>query len=138
YAVMEAALRYHLWFWRNPIVAIAFYMAVTVHLSLGLWALYQRRHFRYTVPEMTQLLLGLSIPLLIMVHFIGVRLPGFLYGREPHYANVLIGYWANRPYMDVVQYALLLVAWTHACIGIYFWVRLKPIFNRAAPFLLAV
>ena len=138
YAAMEAGLKYHLWFWRNPVVAVIFYIAVTVHLSLGLWALYQRRHFRYTVAEITQLLLGLSIPMLIMIHFISVRLPGFLYGREPHYATVLIAYWLNRPYMDVVQYTLLLVAWTHACIGIYFWLRLKPLFKWAAPFLLAV
>ena len=135
---MTAALQYHLWWWRNPLVAVILYTAVTVHLSLGLWALYQRRQFRYTVAEISQLLLGLSIPLLIMVHFIGVRLTSTLFGREPHYSNLFIAYWINRPYMEWVQFTLLLVAWTHACIGIYFWLRLKPFFKWAAPFLLAV
>jgi adenylate cyclase len=37
-----------------------------------------------------------------------------------------------------VQFLLLTVAWTHACIGLYFWLRLKPFFKWAAPFLLAV
>ena len=32
---------------------------------------------------------------------------------------------------------LLLIAWVHGCIGIYFWLRLKPFFTRAAPYLLA-
>ena len=32
---------------------------------------------------------------------------------------------------------LLIVAWVHGCIGIYFWLRLKPFFIRAAPYLLA-
>ena len=30
------------------------------------------------------------------------------------------------------------MAWTHACIGLYFWLRLKPFFKWAAPFLLAL
>jgi len=33
---------------------------------------------------------------------------------------------------------LLTVAWVHACIGLYFWLRLKPFFKWAAPFLLAI
>jgi adenylate cyclase len=32
---------------------------------------------------------------------------------------------------------LLIIAWIHGCIGIYFWLRLKPFFTRAAPYLLA-
>jgi adenylate cyclase len=40
--------------------------------------------------------------------------------------------------MFVVQFALLTVAWTHACIGLYFWLRLKPFFRWAWPFLFAV
>jgi len=30
------------------------------------------------------------------------------------------------------------VAWIHGCIGLYFWLRLKPFFKWAAPFLLAI
>jgi adenylate cyclase len=40
--------------------------------------------------------------------------------------------------MIFVQFALLTVAWTHACIGLYFWLRMKPFFKWAAPLLLAV
>jgi adenylate cyclase len=40
--------------------------------------------------------------------------------------------------MIAVQFALLLVAWTHACIGLYFWLRLKPFFKWAGPILLAI
>jgi len=39
--------------------------AATIHFGLGLWALYQRRHFQaYSAIEATQLVFGLSIPLL--------------------------------------------------------------------------
>src|SRR5258706_7480392 len=139
YDTMEAWLRFHVWWWRIPIVNFALYAAATTHLSLGLWALYQRRHFRYTVIEITQLLLGLSIPLLIASHFGIMRLGGLLFGRAaPPYAGTLFAYWVNRTYMVGVQFLLLTVAWTHACIGLYFWLRLKPFFKWAAPFLLAI
>ena len=39
--------------------------------------------------------------------------------------------------MQWVQFALLIVAWVHGCIGLYFWLRLKRFFARAAPYLLA-
>jgi adenylate cyclase len=139
YDTMEAWLRFHVWWWRIPIVNFTLYAAATTHFLLGLWALYQRRHFRYTVIEITQLVFGLSIPLLIASHFGVVRLGGLLYGRDPPiYAAPLLAYWVSRPYMISVQFVLLTVAWAHACIGLYFWLRLKPFFKWAAPFLLAI
>ena len=138
YATMEAWLRFHVWWWRIPIVNYTLYAAATIHFFLGLWALYQRRHFRYTAIEITQLIFGLSIPLLMAAHF-GVRLSGVMFDRlPPNYATPLFGYWVNRPYMIAVQFTLLTVAWIHACIGLYFWLRLKPFFRWAGPFLLAI
>jgi adenylate cyclase len=139
YDTMEAWLRFHVWWWRIPIVNFTLYAAATNHFMLGLWALYQRRHFRYTLVEITQLVFGLSIPLLVASHFGIVRLGGLLFGRDPPiYAAPLLAYWVARPYMIGVQFLLLTVAWTHACIGLYFWLRLKPFFKWAAPFLLAI
>jgi adenylate cyclase len=137
HAAMEAGLQYHLWWWRTPVVALVLYTAASTHLSLGFWALYQRRHFRYTAAEVAQLVLGLSIPLLLVIHFSGVRLSGTLFDRIPNYATPLYGYWVTRPHMPWLQFTVLIVAWTHACIGLYFWLRLKPFFRWAAPFLLA-
>jgi adenylate cyclase len=139
YDAMEAWLRFHVWWWRIPIVNFTLYAAVTTHFLLGLWALYQRRHFRYTVVEITQLVFGLSIPLLIASHLGIARLGGLLFERDPpNYVGVLLAYWVNRPYMIGVQFLLLTVAWTHACIGLYFWLRLKPFFKWAGPYLLAI
>lgn len=139
YDIMEAWLRFHVWWWRIPVVNFALYAAATTHFLLGLWALYQRRHFRYTIVEVTQLVFGLSIPLLIASHLGIVRLGGLLFGRDPPiYASPLLAYWVARPYMVGVQFLVLTIAWTHACIGLYFWLRLKPFFKWAAPFLLAI
>jgi adenylate cyclase len=128
-------LNIHVWWWRIPIVNNTLYTAATIHFSLGLWALYQRRHFRYTLTEITQLVLGLSIPLWLCIHFGGVRVSGWMYGIPPvPYQNPLFNYWVLRPHMIAVQFTLLTIAWTHACIGLYFWLRLKPFFKWAWPF----
>ncbi|MEA3026097.1 MAG: adenylate cyclase [Alphaproteobacteria bacterium] len=139
YGAMDWWWYLHVWWWRIPIVNFTLYAAAATHLSLGLWALYQRRHFRYTAAEIIQLVLGLSIPLLLADHFGAVRLSGVIFGRDPnHYATPLFGYWNNRQHMIAVQFVLLTVAWTHGCIGLYFWLRLKPFFKWAAPILLAI
>lgn len=137
YAVMEAGLDYHMGFWRYPPVAAVFLTAGLVHWGLGLWALYERRAFRYPRVEVTQLALGVSIPFLLAVHFVGGRMQAPLFGRDIHYAQVLIAYWINRPWQHWLQYALLAVAWTHGCIGLYYWLRLRRWFAAAAPYLLA-
>ena len=33
--------------------------------------------------------------------------------------------------------AVMTIAWVHGCIGLYFWLRMKAFYKRAAPFLLA-
>ena len=137
YAAMEEGLEYHMQFWRYPLVAAVFYTAAIVHWMLGLWALYRRRQFRYKGPELTQLFLGLSIPFLIVIHLVYVRVTSALFERDVYYAGVFYAFWVSRPYMHWVQFALLIVAWTHGCIGLYFWLRLKGFFRRATPYLLA-
>ena len=124
--------------WRIPIVNATLYASAVVHFSLGLWALYQRRHFRYTAAEITQLVLGLSIPLLLCIHFGAVRVSTMFGHPILNYATPLFAYWVLRPHMIAVQFVLLTVAWTHACIGLYFWLRMKPLFKWTWPFLFAV
>lgn len=139
FATMEAWLQWHLWWWRIPVVNDTLYAAAATHFSLGLWALYQRRHFRYTIAEITQLLLGLSIPLWLASHFGAERVVGWVFGRVPTtYVAPLLAYFVTRPHMIAVQFILLTVAWTHACIGLYFWLRLKPFFKWAWPIFFAI
>jgi adenylate cyclase len=139
FALMDWWWYVHVWWWRIPIVNTALYAAAITHMSLGLWALYQRRHFRYTAAEITQLALGLSIPLLLGTHFGAVRVAGWVLGRgAPHYPGPLFSYWGPRPQMIAVQFILLTVAWTHASIGLYFWLRMKPLFKWAWPFFFAI
>ncbi|GLR91568.1 adenylate/guanylate cyclase domain-containing protein [Bradyrhizobium iriomotense] len=134
---MQAGVYYHVLFWQFLPVTIAFYTAALVHAGLGVFALYQRRQFRWKTVEPLQLVLGLSIPALVMAHLIGVRLAETLYGHEKLYPQELYLFFVASSARLWQMTILLVVAWVHGCIGLYFWLRMKPFFQRAAPWLLS-
>ena len=137
---MEAlawGVHYHVLFWQFLPVAIVFYTAVLVHSGLGIWALYERRQFRWKAMEPLQLVLGLSIPALVAAHVIGVKLGQMLYGQTKLYPQLFYAYWVVRSYRIWLMLAVLVIAWIHGSIGLYFWLRMKSFFKRAAPYLLA-
>jgi adenylate cyclase len=134
---LAAGVHYHVLFWRFLPVAIVLYTAALVHSGLGIWALYQRREFRWKAIEPLQLVLGLSIPMLIISHIVGVRLGQALFDHEKLYPQELFAFWVAYPYRIWLMSAVLIIAWVHGCIGLYFWLRMKAFFKRAAPFLLA-
>ena len=136
-AALAKGLHYHILFWRFPPVAIVFYGAALVHSGLGIWALYQRRQFHWRAIEPLQLVLGLSIPALIIAHIVGARLGQSLFAHEKFYPQELYSFWVARPYRAWLMPAVLVIAWVHGSIGLYFWLRMKALFKRAAPFLLA-
>jgi adenylate cyclase len=134
---LAVGVYYHKAFWQFLPVAITFYTAALVHAGLGIWALYERREFRWKAIEPLQLVLGLSIPALVVTHIVGVRLGQTLFGHEKLYPQVFFAYWIVWPYKLWLMLAVLIIAWIHGCIGLYFWLRMKAFYRRAAPFLLA-
>ena len=134
---LAAGVYYHVLFWRFPPVAIVFYGAALAHTGLGIWALYKRREFRWKAIEPLQLVLGLSIPVLIISHIVGVRLGQSLFDHEKLYPQELYAFWVARPARIWLMSLVLIIAWVHGCIGLHFWLRMKGFYKRAAPFLLA-
>ncbi|WP_376711709.1 adenylate/guanylate cyclase domain-containing protein [Bradyrhizobium altum] len=134
---MAIGVHYHTEFWQFLPIAIVFYGSCLVHTGLGIWALYQRREFHWKAIEPLQLVLGLSIPVFITIHIVGVRLGQTLYGHEKLYPQELYTFFIASPVRLWLMFAVLLIAWVHGCIGLYFWLRLRAFFRWAAPFLLA-
>ncbi len=128
---------YHMKFWQFLPVAILFYSACLVHAALGIWALYQRREFRWKAIEPLQLVLGLSIPMLIIAHIVGVRLGQTLFAHHKLYPQEFYLFFIASETRLWMMLAVLVIAWVHGCIGLYFWLRMRSFFKRAAPFLLA-
>jgi adenylate cyclase len=134
---MEVGVYYHTLFWQFLPVAVLFYTAALVHAGLGVFALYQRRQFRWKTMEPLQLVLGLSIPALIMAHIVGVRLAQTLFGHEKLYPQELYVFFVASSGLLWLMLSVSIIAWVHGCIGLYFWLRMKSFFKRAAPYLLS-
>ena len=135
---MEAGREWFLALWRNPLSTALLYGSLLTHFTLALYALYQRRHLRIPFWEALQLTLGLCIPLLLAVHFVGTRMAYEWYGVEDLYAKTVLTLWRQNPVNGLRQASLVLIAWTHGCIGLYFWLRLRPWYPRYAAALYAL
>src|SRR5712675_1687226 len=134
---LATGVRYHTAFWKSLPIATVFYTAAAAHAGLGICALYQRRQFHWKAIEPIQLVLGLSIPALIITHLAGVRIDDLLFQHQKLYPQVFYSYWIICPYKMWLMFIVLIVSWVHGCIGLYFWLRMKAFFETAAPFLLA-
>lgn len=131
-AAMEQGRLYFMAVWRQPLAMVTLYAALLIHLSLGLWSLYRRRPL-LRVPrwELAQMLLGLTIPFLLVGHVVDTHLAFLAAGVDDTYAHILLILWRDRPWGALAQTGLLLVAWTHAMIGMHYWLRLKPWYPAA-------
>lgn len=128
---------YHTMIWQFLPISVLLYAAAAIHAGLGIWALYERRQFRWKAVEPLQLVLGLSIPVLIIGHVVSVRLGYTLFAQEKLYPQVLYAYWVVRPSQMWLMYLVVVTSWVHGCIGLHFWLRMTSWFRRAAPYLLA-
>src|SRR3984957_12975429 len=135
---MESGLAIQKLIWQSVAGATILYASLLTHMSLGFWALYERRRFRWTRLEATQLVLGLSIPFLLANHVIGTRVALSEFGLEKGYAQELANLWAGNPLLGALQAILLLVVWLHGCLGIHFWLRLKSFYPRVKELLLSI
>ncbi len=134
-SAIAAGRQWFLAFWRFPLCTIALYGAVLIHFVLALWAVFQRRRLLdISAPEALQLLLGLSIIPLLTEHAIGTRLANAEFGLHDSYVYVLLSIWYRHPREAIEQSLAVLAAWTHGCIGLYFWSRLKPWFPALQPY----
>ena len=136
-AAMERGLALQKAVWQSAPGAILLYGALLTHMSLGFWALYERRQFRWTRMEATQLALGLCIPFLLTDHVFGTRVSLSLFGTEKGYAEELVKFFVRSPFSGFLQATLLLIVWIYGCIGVYFWLSLKPGFPRVKNLLLS-
>ena len=110
---MESGLAIQKLIWQSLAGATILYVSLLTHMSLGFWALYERRRFRWTRLEAAQLVLGLSIPFLLTNHVIGTRVALSQFGLEKGYAQLLANFWVFAPLLGALQAILLLIVWIH-------------------------
>ena len=129
-----------LWFlalWRNPIGESLLFGALLAHWLLGLWLLYRRRTLRMPAWEATQIVFGLAVPPLLVNHLIGTRIANAMFGIQDLYTRVVFSFWVMDPWALLRQTSLFTIAWAHGCIGLHFWLRLRPLYRRLFPVILS-
>jgi adenylate cyclase len=133
-----AALYILMYPWRTAIGTAILASALLVHYLNALWSIYVRRSLCLSRWELWQLGLGLCIPLLLMLHVTSTRIAESLLGVTSHYSSVLIVQWLLSPWLGVLQATAVLTVWTHACLGIHFWLRTKAWYARWRPVLIGL
>jgi adenylate cyclase len=117
--------------WPGTVILLG---ALLTHVGLALYKLAGRATLRLPRWELTQLLLGLSIPFLLFPHIVNTRIAHVFFGVNDIYVYELARLW---PASAITQSLLLVIVWVHGCIGIHFWLRLYAPYRRAMPLLLA-
>ncbi len=134
---LEAGRLAFLLLWRNPPMTLLLYGALAGHIGLALRSLYRRRRLRMPAWEATQLILGLAIPPLLVLHILGTRFAHEVLGVDDSYVYVILAIFVFSPILGLKQAAVLLVAWLHACVGLHFWLRIRPWYAAAQPYAFA-
>ncbi len=119
-----------LWLWRNPFAEALLLLALLLHLLLAGVSLYSRRNLlRLPSWQLAQLTLGLLIPPLLFLHLLGTTVAAQRFGTLDSYEYVLL-VMRSASWGFLQQVLVLLVAWFHGALGLWFWLRLKPGFAR--------
>src|SRR6266446_3370676 len=136
---MEDVLWYIFRIWTNRPAQLLLYGSFLVHYALALYALWQRRTLRLRPSELSQIVLGLGIPLLLVRHVVATRISdSFFHTDIGYYAYLLWVYFVRSPDYGLMQMLVLVIAWGHAMIGLHFWLRVRPWYARLQPTALVV
>ncbi|MEM7254138.1 MAG: 2Fe-2S iron-sulfur cluster-binding protein [Pseudomonadota bacterium] len=116
--------------WYNPVGSVALFGSLALHMAFALHALFMRRTLRMTRFDAVQLVMALALPPLLVAHILGTRVANAIYGFDPTYAWMLVLFWKLMPLAGLRQLLVLIVAWVHGCMGLYYWLRLQPWWSR--------
>ncbi len=134
--VMHAAQDWRLAVTRSLPGTVLVYGALIAHAGLALARLAGRRTVRMPFWEAFQIALGLAIPFLLAAHIVFTRAAHELFAvndRMVYLVALIFGtpdaWW---------QSALMLIVWTHGCLGLHVWLRTTPRWRRHLPALTAL
>lgn len=128
--LMESFSEFSTEIWQFPPLEILLFLALITHFVLAASRLTGRRSLRLRKSEWAQMILGLSIPFLMFRHLIATRIIDLGFDVESNYERVLLDLAVFVPMQGILQAITVIVVWAHGCIGIHFWLRLKPFYPR--------
>lgn len=132
---MDQVQQWRLAVTRSSAGMIVLAAALLVHIIFGLLKLVRRRTLRLPAWELAQLILGLAIPFLLLPHIVDTHVANALFGVEDSYLYELARLW---PAGALTQSLLLVVVWTHGCLGIHHWLKFNAWYRALQPLLLVI
>jgi len=115
-------------FTRSILGSIILGAALLTHMGLVLYRLAMRSTLKLPIWDWSRILLGLSIPILLIPHIANTRGVNLLKGVNDDYLYVLPNIW---PDLSWEQSVLLLIVWIHSSIGLHYWLRINDWYRRA-------
>ena len=117
-AAAEAGMAYAVEVWYSLPGTILLYGAFATHFLMALFAVYERRTFRLPPLELLRIVLGFTMPILLIGHVAATRLAYDLFGLSSDYTRVvgLIFAAGNQGW----QLGLMAPGWLHGCLGLHF------------------
>lgn len=128
-ATQEAVRPWVMALWHSPPGQVLLYGSLLVHAAMGLWAIVRRRTFRLARWELCQILSGVAIPYLLLVHIVNTRGTRLLANIDITYPYEIANLWVN-PLTRAMQVILVLLVWTHFAMGLHFAMRFRPAYQR--------
>ena len=135
-AAMEAGREVFIAIWRNWPVTILLYGAIFLYVLMALWAVWRRRTLRMSPTEGFQVVLALCIPFLMPAHVLATRGGHEFFGLNDSYLYEILTVWVLAPENGWLLAVGLVVVWSHGCIGLHQWLRLRPWYGRTRTWLL--
>ncbi|MFC5324307.1 adenylate/guanylate cyclase domain-containing protein [Bradyrhizobium oligotrophicum] len=118
--------------WPGMIVLAA---ALLGHAGLAFTNTIQRGSWRLPPWQLTQLITGFLIPLLLLPHIIETHVAHALFGVQDSYLYALGLMWPNAAW---IQTALLLLVWIHGCVGLHYWLKYDEWYRLVQPLLIVL
>ena len=116
--------------------SVVLYLALFVHAGLALLSIAQRRTLRMPFHTALQVVLGFLIPLQLISHIVHTRYAHEIFNVNDEMGYIIILMWPNSAIW--MQSILMLLVWTHGCIGLHMWLRITRWWTKTAPYLIGV
>ena len=114
----EAGMAIAVEVWYSLPGTILLYGAFATHFMMALIAVYERRTFRLPPLELLRIVLGFTMPILLIGHAASTRLAYEMFGLSSDYTRVVSNLWATGS--QGWQLGLMAPGWLHGCLGLHF------------------
>jgi adenylate cyclase len=124
----EAGLEIAIEVWSSLPGTLLLYGAFAIHFVLALWSVYERRTFRLPPLELLRIVLGFTLPILLIGHAANTRLAYELFGVGTDYKSVVAHLWLSDS--QGTQLGVMAPGWIHGCLGLHFIFNRRPLYRR--------